>query len=180
MWRGLAVAFALCVFGSDAYAQVLRMGSVGASSGIAAGEKFGMRSLSGQAAAGIPVNGKYRHGVGFWFADPEIRIPNSTEDEEPPDGIPARFELHSNYPNPFNPSTTIEFDVAAATHVRLEIFNILGQRVSLLVNELKASGRHKVVWNARDDGGSAVSSGVYLYRISADRFVKTRTMTLVK
>ena len=180
MWRGLATAALLCAC-VDAHGQLMRFSAAGASGGIAKGEKFGMRSLVGQASAGIPVNDDFRHGVGFWFADTEIKIPNSTEETEtlPPD-VPVRFELHQNYPNPFNPSTTIEFDLATPSRVKVEVFNILGQRMALLVNELLAVGRHKVAWNATDDSGGPASSGVYLYRINAGDFVRTRTMTLVK
>jgi hypothetical protein len=140
-----------------------------------------MRSVVGQAAAGIPVNGEYRHGVGFLFADTEIKIPNATEETEAvPAELPTRFDLRQNYPNPFNPSTTIVYDVPGAAHVLIDVFNILGQRVVVLVNEKRPAGTHKVVWNARDETGGLVSSGVYLYRIVASDFVKTRTMTLVK
>lgn len=181
MWRGFATAVLLCACGVEANGQLMRFGAAGASSGIARGEKFGMRSLVGQASAGIPVNDNLRHGVGFWFADPEIKIPNSTEDTETePLDLPARFELHQNYPNPFNPTTTIEFDLPVAATVRVEVFNILGQRMAMLVNELRAAGRHKVTWNARDDAGGQASSGVYVYRIVAGDYVRTRTMTLVK
>ncbi len=164
-----------------AHGQLLRMGSVGASSGIAQGSKHGMRSLIGQATAGIPVNDKFRHGVGFLFADTEIKIPNATEEvETPAEEVPDRFELRQNYPNPFNPSTTIEYATVQATQVRLEIFNILGQRVALLVDEVKPAGVHKAVWRATDDKGGAAASGVYIYRLVAGDFVQTRTMTLVK
>lgn len=182
VWRGSVAACLFCaLMGNASYGQVLRMGAVGASSGVAEGERFGMRSLAGQAASGIPVNDVYRHGVGFWFADTHIKIPNATEETEAEPGeLPARFELWQNYPNPFNPSTTIEYDTPAAGHVTLEIFSILGQRLAVLVNELQAAGKHKVIWNAVDDAGTPAASGVYLYRIAAGRFVKTRTMTLVK
>jgi hypothetical protein len=159
----------------------LRLGAVGASSGVAEGSKHGMRSLIGQAAAGIPVNGKFRHGVGFLFADTEIKIPNAVEETETTPGeVPLRFDLRQNYPNPFNPSTTIIYDVAVATHVLVDVFNILGQRMTVLVDTKQPAGTHEVVWDARDETGRTVSSGVYLYRIVAGDFVRTRTMTFVK
>jgi len=185
MW-GLIRIFFIGVVGIlatsvSAQGQLLRMGAVGASSGIAQGAKHGMRSLVGQATAGIPVSDKFRHGVGFLFADTEIKIPNAAEGVETlPEELPDRFELRQNYPNPFNPSTTIEYATVEPTRVRLEIFNILGQRVALLVDDVKPAGVHKAVWRATDDKGGPAASGVYLYRLVAGDFVRTRTMTLVK
>jgi len=180
MWRGLATTVLVCIC-ADAHGQLLRLGAAGASSGISKGQRFGMRSLVGQASAGIPVNDNFRHGVGFWFADTEIKIPNAAEEmETSPLDLPARFQLHQNYPNPFNPATTIEFDVPASARVRIEVFNILGQRTQVLVDEMRSAGRHKVIWNATDQTGRQTPSGVYLYRIVAGDYVSTRTMTLVK
>jgi len=181
VWRGSAAILLSCVLVGDAYGQVLRMGAVGASSGVAVGKKFGMRSLAGQAASGIPVSDNYRYGVGLWFADTQIKIPDAVEETETlPGDLPAKFELRQNYPNPFNPSTTIEYDTPTTAHVRIEVFSILGRRMAVLVNEQQPAGKHKLIWNAADDTGASVASGVYLYRIVAGRFTKTRTMTLVK
>jgi len=77
--------------------------------------------------------------------------------------LPDKFELYQNYPNPFNPTTTIGFDVPNAnSHVRLEIFNILGQRVKMLVNNVYSAGRYKVIWDGTNDAGMQVSTGVYI------------------
>ena len=91
------------------------------------------------------------------------------------DGLPVNFELHQNYPNPFNPSTVIDFELPANSKVRLEVYNMLGQRVATLVNEQKPAGWHHVSFDA-----SGLSSGVYIYRITAGEFVQTRQMVLVK
>jgi len=90
-------------------------------------------------------------------------------------GQPVSFELHQNYPNPFNPSTVIEFELPANSEVRLEVYNMLGQRIATLVNEQKSAGRHQVSFDA-----SALSSGIYIYRISAEDFQQTRKMMLMK
>lgn len=96
-----------------------------------------------------------------------------------PDGshevTPQEFELMQNYPNPFNPSTTIRFRLPEDSFVRLEIFDILGRRVEVLVNGEMATGSHEIFWNA-----SRLSSGVYIYRLTAGQTVLTRKMTLVK
>ncbi len=80
---------------------------------------------------------------------------------------PEAFALQANYPNPFNPTTTIRYQVAVGAPVRLEIFDVLGQRVRTLIAETQAAGFHRVVWDSRDDGGRAVAAGVYLYRLQA-------------
>ena len=80
---------------------------------------------------------------------------------------PEAFVLQANYPNPFNPATTIRYQVAAAAPVRLEIFDVLGQRVRTLVAETQSAGFHRVVWDSRDDSGRAVAAGIYLYRLQA-------------
>ncbi|MBO6576394.1 MAG: T9SS type A sorting domain-containing protein [Rhodothermales bacterium] len=91
------------------------------------------------------------------------------------DGLPVDFELHANYPNPFNPATTIRYDVAATEMVRLEVFDVLGRRVSTLVNNQQTPGKYTVDFNARD-----LASGVYVYRLEAGSRVFTRTMLLLK
>jgi len=96
-------------------------------------------------------------------------------------GSPAlQTSLKGNYPNPFNPETTISFSLASAEEVNIEIFNLKGQLVrSLLFTDLPA-GEHKVVWNGRDDRGSSVSSGVYYFRMKSGKFSSTRKMVLMK
>jgi hypothetical protein len=94
--------------------------------------------------------------------------------------LPAVTKLGSNYPNPFNPETTINFSLKEAGHVNLEVYNIKGQRVTTLVNEEMSAGHHNVVWNGRDERGNQVSSGVYFFRMSNDRYTSTRKMILMK
>lgn len=93
---------------------------------------------------------------------------------------PIEFTLRQNYPNPFNPQTTIRYQVAKRSHVRLEIFNILGQRIVVLVDEEHRTGFHSIVWNGRNGESSAVGSGVYLYRMMAGDFVDTKKLMLVR
>ncbi len=102
----------------------------------------------------------------------------SVDDDAP--SIPTQFALRQNYPNPFNPSTTIRYDLKENVEVRLEIFNILGQKVRALVNERQAAGSRSVIWDARNDIGETVTSGVYIYRISAGEFVNSHKMILLK
>ncbi|HEX3072471.1 MAG TPA: T9SS type A sorting domain-containing protein, partial [Ignavibacteriales bacterium] len=90
---------------------------------------------------------------------------------------PFTYSLSQNYPNPFNPSTMIKYSVAEAGQVELRIYNILGQEVMTLVNEIKNAGQYEVKFNA---AGMNLSSGVYLYRIKAGSFVQTKKLMLIK
>ena len=92
---------------------------------------------------------------------------------------PERFELGSNFPNPFNPSTIIPYQLPAPTRVRLEVFNLLGQRISTLVDGEQPAGFHAAQWDATDAAGQAVGAGVYLYRLSGDGAKITRRMLLI-
>lgn len=98
----------------------------------------------------------------------------------PAASLPARFFLHQNWPNPFNPMTTISFDLPAASSVRLQLLDVAGRVVRELVHEDMGPGTHKVQWDGRDDQGVKVASGVYLYRIKAGSFSETRKLVLVQ
>jgi hypothetical protein len=94
--------------------------------------------------------------------------------------LPREYALSQNYPNPFNPNTTIEYAVPKRSNVRLEVFNILGQSVRTLVDELKPAGEYKVVWDTRDNRGQLVSIGVYLYRLRVGGIVLSKKMLLLR
>lgn len=93
---------------------------------------------------------------------------------------PDDFALFDNYPNPFNPETTIEYQIPENSHVRLEIFNVLGQNIRTLVNSEIAPGRHTARWDGRDNLGNRVSSGVYLYQLRTEDSVATNRMLLLR
>ncbi|HEX6791863.1 MAG TPA: M6 family metalloprotease domain-containing protein [Candidatus Krumholzibacteria bacterium] len=93
---------------------------------------------------------------------------------------PKKFALLPNYPNPFNPATTIRYELASRSRVELRIYDVKGALVKTLVNESKPAGVYSLEWNGRDDRGVAVSSGVYFYRITAGSFNDVRKMTLLK
>ena len=95
--------------------------------------------------------------------------------------IPTRFELFANFPNPFNPSTTIRYGLPEASPVSLVIYNVLGRKVATLeASAEKAPGYHAVVWDGRSDAGTLVASGVYFARMRAGRFMQTRQVVLAK
>jgi hypothetical protein len=93
---------------------------------------------------------------------------------------PTSFSVSQNYPNPFNPATEFKFDLPRACHVRIEVFNILGQKVKTLVDERRAVGSHVVDWDGKDARGVDVSSGIYFYRMVADDFSDIKKMVLLK
>ncbi|MHB1050903.1 MAG: FlgD immunoglobulin-like domain containing protein [Bacteroidota bacterium] len=94
--------------------------------------------------------------------------------------VPTTYALQQNFPNPFNPSTTIEFQLPASGFVELKVYDIAGREVTTLVSDVKNAGTHRIQWNAVDDRGMKVSSGVYFYRISAGQFNQIKKMILLK
>ncbi len=97
--------------------------------------------------------------------------PTAVEDSH----APASFALHQNFPNPFNPSTKIRFDLPATSRTTLKVFNLLGQEVATVVNGVLSAGRHTVDWNAND-----MPAGVYLYRLGSGASVATRKLVIAK
>ena len=94
---------------------------------------------------------------------------------------PEVYALRNNYPNPFNPETTLKYDLPEAGDVKLEVYNMLGQVVSTLVNEHQAAGRYAIQWDATNDRGRSMSSGVYFYRVQVgDQFTDIKKMLLLK
>jgi len=94
--------------------------------------------------------------------------------------INLQSNLIGNYPNPFNPSTTIAFEVAREGNVHIAVYNTKGQQVAVLTDRVYGFGKHTVVWNGHDDSGRPVSSGVYFYRMSASEHTAVRKMLLLK
>jgi hypothetical protein len=95
-------------------------------------------------------------------------------------GVPGNFGISQNYPNPFNPETTIEFALPRASHVKIEIFDILGKPVRSLVDERLEAGFKTVKWDGRNQSGSQASSGVYLCRLQAGTYTATRKLILTR
>jgi hypothetical protein len=93
---------------------------------------------------------------------------------------PEEFKLYPNYPNPFNPSTTIKFEIPQASTISLKIFDIMGREVTTLINGYRTEGYHEVVWNGIDKNSHPVSSGIYFYKLHSNQKVLTQKMVLVK
>lgn len=100
-------------------------------------------------------------------------------------GVPVDFVLQQNFPNPFNPTTTISFQIpeitnGSAAKTSLKVYNLLGQEVITLVDEFKLPGSYSIAWNAKDKNGLSVPSGIYLYRLQSGNFSSIKKMILVK
>jgi hypothetical protein len=109
-----------------------------------------------------------------WLVEPAT---NGIEETAP---LPHELALAQNYPNPFNPQTRIDFSLPADSRVRLEIFDLLGRRITMLVDKQYQAGKYGVIWNGRDAAGSPVASGIYFYRLTTDRGSRQAKMTLLR
>ncbi len=96
------------------------------------------------------------------------------------DNAPARFALLANSPNPFNPSTTIKYELAQQVDVELKIFDLMGHHVRTLVQQSQQAGRYAITWDGRNESGQSIASGVYIYQLRAGTFAQTRRMALVR
>jgi flagellar hook assembly protein FlgD len=101
--------------------------------------------------------------------------------------LPFTFDLHQNYPNPFNPATTIAFTVHGSQfmvhspiHTTLCIYNIKGERVRTLVDDVRSPGNYKVIWDGKDEAGKKVASGVYFYKLKVGENSISKRMVLLK
>ena len=97
-----------------------------------------------------------------------------------PEGVPGSFALHQNHPNPFNPITNIRFDIPEISFARMDIYNILGQRVRTLFHDAVAPGYHSVQWNGKNDAGESLPSGMYMYKLHAGTYVAMEKLVLLK
>jgi hypothetical protein len=120
----------------------------------------------------------YVSGEG-WYVD-DVRVLSDPVSNDDPTSIPQVVKLMGNYPNPFNPTTTLSFSLPNAEQVSLEIYNLKGQRVKSLTRGMLPAGKHSYVWNGMDESGQPVASGVYLYRLQAGSFTESRKMMLMK
>ena len=126
----------------------------------------------------VMVRARYNNGFsGDWSGQATITVIGSSSKPVVPSLI---FGLGANYPNPFNPETHIAYTLSTAGPVELAIYNILGQRVRTLVQEIQVAGSYRVMWNGRNDNGVAVASGIYLSRLSSAQQVQVRRLLLLK
>ncbi|MHB1049397.1 MAG: FlgD immunoglobulin-like domain containing protein [Bacteroidota bacterium] len=109
-----------------------------------------------------------------------IAVPKNTSVDRDREGIPDQFALYQNFPNPFNPVTTISFQVAKTEMVKLKIYNILGQEIKTLISEVRSPGYYSVQWNGTNEQNTHVSTGMYLYVIRSESFASVKKMLFLK
>ena len=121
------------------------------------------------------------------MANPEIKsmidsvfVPDTATSVNEKIKLPDAFYLYGNYPNPFNPSTTISFYISVNGNVEINIYDILGTKVKSLLSERLNSGLHNISWNGKNDYDSQLSSGIYLYRIVFRDKIQTGKVVLQK
>ena len=132
---------------------------------------FAFTGTIGQSIIGLISNSDYVNSLGFWYNLHSML----TNIEDSPQTIPLKYFLGQNYPNPFNPITKIKYTVPKLSHVKIEIFNILGQRVGLLIDKNIEPGIHSINFD-----GSNLASGFYIYRMYSNEFNSTKRMLLIK
>ena len=144
---------------------------------------YRVSSTVGQTGTDILSGSNHLIFSGFW--NPSlIGMVTSVEPEKAAE-MPKSYRLNQNYPNPFNPVTTIRYDLPASSRVTIEIYNTLGHRIRVLVDETKEAGFHTVQWDGRDGFGHLAGNGVFIYRIIArspegDSYTRSLKMLLVK
>ena len=117
-------------------------------------------------------------GDNSWSERTSIEITLSRPGHGAP--VPNAYELSQNYPNPFNAGTVIAYSLKDAGYVSLEVYDILGRPVKMLVNGIQSAGQHTTTWNGLDDNGNAVASGTYFYRLTTGNDIQARKMILMK
>ena len=139
---------------------------------------YTITGLEGGEEYKVMVRARYDGSSGDWSGEAVITV---IESQASKPVVPSlSFGLGANYPNPFNPETQIAYTLSTAGPVELAIYNILGQRVRILVQEIQAAGSYQVVWNGRNDNSAPVASGIYLYRLSSTQEVQVRRLLLLK
>ncbi len=118
--------------------------------------------------------------IRVWIEEGALATASTVALQERPGLLPAAYSLGANYPNPFNPSTTITYDLPESGPVTLAVYDLQGRQVAILAQGFRRAGRHSAVWQGRNRAGESVGSGVYLYRLRTDRFTAQGKMVLLK
>lgn len=152
------------------------------------GEIIGQALSAGDGYANIAIDftladefvvSVYKNG---YAVESAVLAPEIVLDAEDETGttLPEVFALHQNFPNPFNPVTTLRFDVPTSTRVVVEVYNVLGQLINVIADSYVGAGTHEVIWSGEDFAGRSVSSGVYFARMSSPGFSRAIKMSLLK
>ena len=149
--------------------------------------KYSVLSRSTEDAAGVSLRARFTSfPTGYaWYDDFSIKkvqamVVHVEDPASPTSTLSSDFQLAQNYPNPFNPETMIEFKVPKTGKVVLNIYNMLGQKIRTLVNDVRQAGTYSVLWDGTDDSGNRVATGVYLYQLKGQNALITKKMTFIK
>lgn len=167
----LATAILFFLLPLQAQQYGIKHGHIGNGAGTALNTSNAVKATIGQPVQGIALNISNIAYAGFWHIYPRTLVGIG----DLPVNTIREFELFQNYPNPFNPATKIRYAVPQRENVRLEIYNVLGQRVAVLVNEVRNPGIYTVDFNA-----SQLATGLYVYRMQAGNFHSIKKMLLTK
>ena len=171
-WISVFQIFLLFSFLNTSMAQYkLSKTVIGNGSGITSNASNQIKSTIGQALVGQSLNNSFKGLYGFWYI--ERFLVGITEAQV--NLLPTHFELVQNFPNPFNPITKIKYAIPKITQVRIDVYNILGQHVSTLVNDQKQPGYYIVEFNA-----SNLASGFYIYQMRTKNYVDVKKMIVTK
>ena len=110
-----------------------------------------------------------------FFATTNVTIKNNELSS-----IPLKYNFSQNYQNPFNPSTTIRYEIPKISRVTLTVFNLLGEKIKMLVDVEMQAGRYSVLWNGQNESGKKIPSGLYFYQLQAGEFSRTCKMLMTK
>jgi len=121
-----------------------------------------------------------RYPFAFNFLDSVMWSNESQIENSEMTSIPVNYQLYQNFPNPFNPATTIHYQLASGTDVNITVYDMLGKQVKTLINDIQTSGEFQVVWDGGSDAGKPVSAGIYFYRMQVENSAQTRRMVLLK
>ena len=173
----LLFLLSLLLVGPDVYGVQMKTQVIGAGGISGSGsDNYKVSATVGQSAIGKST-GDYWTYHGFW--NPWVITATDVE-EEIEVTLPKDFGISQNYPTPFNPQTVIEYAVARDSRVRIIVYNVLGQRVTVLKDEWEQAGYKSVNWDGTNQSGQEVGTGIYFYKITAGDFVKTKKMVLLK
>ena len=139
-----------------------------------------VKSANGKTVVYNPVNGILETSVFVFDSIPENLIVASSSGESVEVSVVKEYALLSNYPNPFNPSTSIVYELSSAGIVELGVFNMLGQQVASLIDGHVDAGSHNAVWNSIDANGNEVSSGIYILKLTTSNQTVSNKITLLR
>ncbi len=171
-FRSCVAAFAALVvtIPNPVWAQQLAKKVIASGGHVATSTNYGVRGTAGQAAIGTAATTTISGAFGYWYNTGEVVTAT-----EPGGSVPLRFDLEQNFPNPFNPTTTIRFSLAKSGAVDLTVYDVRGRAVVTLIDETLSAGSHRIIVDATD-----FPSGVYWYRLTSNDATLVKKFVLLK